>query len=150
MYNNYKYDRHCHISRLSFVYMYWAFFQIPLAHSALVLWSLNRNCCQSLGLLGTKKAIVTMQKLLLAGFCRARLQWVRQLLELQFSVCACMGCALCIRAVQAITCTFMHGFENNVAQLFSLRRRSAIWNICSDRLKVKWYKMVISLSLSGP
>ena len=26
----------------------------------------------------------------------------------------------------AITSTFMHGFQNNMAQLFSLRRRSAI------------------------
>ena len=30
----------------------------------------------------------------------------------------------------AITFTFMHGFQNNLAQLF-------IWNICSDKLKVK-------------
>ena len=27
--------------------------------------------------------------------------------------------------VQAITCTFMHGFQNNMAQLLSSRRRSA-------------------------
>ena len=28
--------------------------------------------------------------------------------------------------VRAITSTFMHGFQNNLAQLFSLRSRSAI------------------------
>ena len=31
-----------------------------------------------------------------------------------------------IELVRAITCTFMHGFQNNFAQLLSLRRRSAI------------------------
>ena len=31
-----------------------------------------------------------------------------------------------IKLVRAITCTFMHGFQNNFAQLLSLRRRSAI------------------------
>ena len=31
-----------------------------------------------------------------------------------------------IELLQAITCTFMHGFQNNFAQLFPLRRRSAI------------------------
>ena len=39
--------------------------------------------------------------------------------------------------VQAITCTFMHGLINNLAQLLSLRSRSAIWKICSFMLKVK-------------
>ena len=37
----------------------------------------------------------------------------------------------------AITGTFMHGFQNNFAQLLSLRRRSAVLNICLCRLKVK-------------
>ena len=31
----------------------------------------------------------------------------------------------------------MHGFQNNFAQLLSLRSRSAIQNICLRRLKVK-------------
>ena len=35
------------------------------------------------------------------------------------------------------TCTFMHGFQNNLAQLLSSRSRSAIWKICSGKLKVK-------------
>ena len=37
----------------------------------------------------------------------------------------------------AKTFTLLHGFQNNLAQLFSLRRTSAIWNIFSGRLKVK-------------
>ena len=39
--------------------------------------------------------------------------------------------------VWAITCTFMHGFQNNLAQLFSLKSRIAILNFCRGRLKVK-------------
>ena len=31
----------------------------------------------------------------------------------------------------------MHGFQNNFAQLLSSRRRSAVRNVCSRRLKVK-------------
>ena len=31
-----------------------------------------------------------------------------------------------IELVWVITCTFMHGFQNNCAQLFASRRRSAI------------------------
>ena len=31
----------------------------------------------------------------------------------------------------------MHGFQNNLAQLLSSRKRSAVLNICSRRLKVK-------------
>ena len=31
-----------------------------------------------------------------------------------------------IEIVRAITCTFMHGFRNNFAQLLSSKRRSAI------------------------
>ena len=38
---------------------------------------------------------------------------------------------------QAMTSTFTHGFQNNSAQLISWTRRSVIYNICSDRLKVK-------------
>ena len=46
-----------------------------------------------------------------------------QLLQLQFGVCACLHCA-CVHLsgfVQAIASTFVHGFKNNLAQLFSLR-----------------------------
>ena len=39
-----------------------------------------------------------------------------------------------IELVQALTSTFMHGFQNNLAQCFSLKSRSAIWNICSQTL----------------
>ena len=39
--------------------------------------------------------------------------------------------------VRAITGIFIHGFQNNFAQLLSLRRRSAIQNHCLRRLKVK-------------
>ena len=54
-------------------------------------------------------------------------------LQFQFSVCAfivgvCMLC-VCMHPsgfVQAVTSTFMHGFQNNLAQLFSLRSRNAI------------------------
>ena len=42
-----------------------------------------------------------------------------------------------IELVRAITCTFMHGFQNNFAHLLSSRRRSAVRNIFSRRLKVK-------------
>ena len=45
----------------------------------------------------------------------------------------CMYMRLCVHAsvrpsefVRAITCTIMHGFQNNLAQLLPLRRRSAI------------------------
>ena len=33
--------------------------------------------------------------------------------------------------------TFVHGFQNNVAKLFSQRSSSAIRNICSGSLEVK-------------
>ena len=39
--------------------------------------------------------------------------------------------------VRAIICTFMHGYQNYLAQLLSSRSRSAIRTICSGRLKVK-------------
>ena len=39
--------------------------------------------------------------------------------------------------VQAITCTFVHGFQNNLAQLVSLKSKIATGDICSGRLKVK-------------
>ena len=42
-----------------------------------------------------------------------------------------------IELVSVISPTFMHGFQNNLGLLFSLRSSSAIWNICSGRLKVK-------------
>ena len=42
-----------------------------------------------------------------------------------------------IQLGRAITCTFMHGFQNNFAQLLSSRRRSAVLNICLCRLKIK-------------
>ena len=38
---------------------------------------------------------------------------------------ACVRCAS-IRICPAITCTFMHGFQNYFAKLFSLMRKSAI------------------------
>ena len=37
----------------------------------------------------------------------------------------------------AITPTFMHGFQNNSAQVFSLTSSSAIRNICLGMLTVK-------------
>ena len=39
--------------------------------------------------------------------------------------------------VWAITGIFMHGFQNNFAQLLSSKRRSVVQNICLCRLKVK-------------
>ena len=48
--------------------------------------------------------------------------------------------ALCVHLsgfIQVIPCTFVHGIQNNLAQLASLRSKSAIRNICSGRLKVK-------------
>ena len=48
--------------------------------------------------------------------------------------------ALCMHLsgfVQAITSTFINGFQNNLAQVFSLPSRSAILNICSGQLKIK-------------
>ena len=47
-----------------------------------------------------------------------------QLLQLPVGVCACImhACVVCPSGfVQAITCTFMHGFQNNLAQLLSSR-----------------------------
>ena len=38
---------------------------------------------------------------------------------------------------RAITCTFMHRFQNNFAELLPSRGRRAIRNIFSGRLKVK-------------
>ena len=40
--------------------------------------------------------------------------------------CACVHCGF----VRAITSTFVHGFQNNLAQLFSLKGRIAILNFC--------------------
>ena len=42
-----------------------------------------------------------------------------------FVRCMCMHPS---RFVPGITSTFMHGFENSLAQLLSLRRRNAILN----------------------
>ena len=62
------------------------------------------------------------------NFCCARLQGVRH-------ICSCYNfsmvhvCVLCIRPsgfILAIVYTFMLGFQNNLAQLLSLRSRSAI------------------------
>ena len=39
--------------------------------------------------------------------------------------------------VRAITCTFVDGFQTNLAQFFSLKSEGAILNIGSGRLKVK-------------
>ena len=64
-----------------------------------------------------------------------------KLSQLHLGVCTCVVRACVVRAsvwfVWAITFTFMHGFQNNTAQMFSVRSRSAIRNICSDKLKVK-------------
>ena len=45
--------------------------------------------------------------------------------------CKCVRSCVCASVrpcefVRTITCTIMHGFQNNVAQLLPLRRRSAI------------------------
>ena len=40
-------------------------------------------------------------------------------------ICVCCGCMRPSRFVWAITCTFMYGFQNNMAQLLSLRSISA-------------------------
>ena len=70
-------------------------------------------------------------------FCRASLQGARHSWYNFNSVYAhalCVACAWLVRAcivcpsgfLRAITCTFMHGFQNNLAQLLTLTRRSAI------------------------
>ena len=43
-------------------------------------------------------------------------------------MCVVLACIVCVASgfVPAITCTFMHRSEKNLAQLFSLRSRSAI------------------------
>ena len=51
---------------------------------------------------------------------------VRETLLLQFQVDVCACVHLSVGFVQAITSTFMHEFQNNLPQLFSLRRRSAV------------------------
>ena len=60
------------------------------------------------------------------------------LLQHQFDECACVVCVLCSACVAhlsgivwAITCTFVHGFQNNLAQFLSSKSRSV------DRAKVK-------------
>ena len=52
--------------------------------------------------------------------------------------CVCVHCACVCPSdfVRAITSTFMHVFQNNLAQLFSLRRRSAFETFLGG-LKVK-------------
>ena len=52
-----------------------------------------------------------------------------KMLQLQFGVCACVVRVMCAHAsgfVRAITSTFMYGFQNSLAHLFSLRSRSGI------------------------
>ena len=49
-------------------------------------------------------------------------------------VCACVRASGFVRA---ITSTFMQGFQNNLAQLLSLRSSSAVCYVCSGILKVK-------------
>ena len=51
---------------------------------------------------------------------------------------------MCVRAcvhpsgfVRAITSTFMHGFQNNYAQLFSWQVEVSVETFFSDKLKVK-------------
>ena len=72
-------------------------------------------------------------------FCRARLQYSCYNLSFVYVRTLSVPC-VCVRLsrfVRAINCTCMHGFQNNLAQLFSLTSRSAIRNICSGTLKVK-------------
>ena len=42
-----------------------------------------------------------------------------------------------VELIWAITCTSMHEFQNNMAELFSLTSRIAICKIYSGRFKVK-------------
>ena len=58
------------------------------------------------------------------------------LLQLRLGEFACIVSAS-VRFVQAITSTFMHGFQNNLALLFSLGSKRAICNIYSGRLNIK-------------
>ena len=78
-------------------------------------------------------------------FCRASLQGARYSwnnFRPVYVHALCVACVWLVHACivrpsgffRAITCTFMHGFQNNLAQLFTLTRRSAI---CSGTLKVK-------------
>ena len=54
---------------------------------------------------------------------------------------ACVVHALCMRESVRICSgqksTFVHGFQNNLAKLFSQRSSSAIRNVCSGSLEVK-------------
>ena len=54
---------------------------------------------------------------------------------------ACVMRALCmcasVRICSGNISTFVHGFQNNLAKLFSQRSSSAIRNICSGSLEVK-------------
>ena len=61
------------------------------------------------------------------------------MLQFQLGVCACIVCACVCPSgfVWAITSIFMNGFQNNLAQLVSLRSSSAIRNISLGKLKVK-------------
>ena len=69
-------------------------------------------------------------------FCRASLQGARHswcnfisvYVHAFCAACAWLVCALCVRPgfFRAITCTFMHGFQTNLAQLFTLTRKSVI------------------------
>ena len=52
-------------------------------------------------------------------------------------MCVHWDCVHLSGFVLAITSTFMHEFQNNLAELYFLTNRSAIWNICSGKLKVK-------------
>ena len=59
--------------------------------------------------------------------------------QILFSVCACGSSCMhhASEFIGATTSTFMHGFQNYLAQLLSVRRRSAIRYIFSGWLKVK-------------
>ena len=59
------------------------------------------------------------------------------LLLFQSGACACASVCILSGFVWTITSIFIHGFQNDMVQLFSMMRRSAIGNICSGRLKVK-------------
>ena len=71
-------------------------------------------------------------------FCRAHLWWVRHScynFSLLYVHCACVHAS--IHLDLSCPCTFMYGFQNSLAQLFSLRNISPIRNICWGRSKIK-------------
>ena len=49
---------------------------------------------------------------------------IKCFLRIQFGLCACVV-LVSVWICLAITCTFVHGFQNNLAQLLSSRIKSA-------------------------